>query len=240
MATEHPNVVLSRQHFDLMADQYDELFVTHMHAYDLTHDIILSMLPFDPSATVRVLELGLGTGNLTQKLLEQYPLCTAVGYDLSEEMLARARAKLATAGARVELHQGDISQVAFKGPFDAVISAVAVHHVPPPDKPMLFQRLYDVLRPGGVLVLGDAFQAATPALGDRYRALAKASLEREGIVDTPVYRAYRSRNSQPSGGSSTQMQQYLEWMAQAGFQNVDCVWKYLSRAVVYGERPEAT
>jgi tRNA (cmo5U34)-methyltransferase len=91
-----------------------------------------------------------------------------------------------------------------------------------------------------VLVLGDAFQAATPALGDRYRALAKASLEREGIVDTPVYTAYRSRNSQPSGGSSTQIQQYLEWMAQAGFQNVDCVWKYLSRAVVYGERPEAT
>jgi hypothetical protein len=24
MPTEHPNVVLSRQHFDLMADQYDE------------------------------------------------------------------------------------------------------------------------------------------------------------------------------------------------------------------------
>ena len=34
MPTEHPNVVLSRQHFDLMADQYDELFITHMHAYD--------------------------------------------------------------------------------------------------------------------------------------------------------------------------------------------------------------
>jgi hypothetical protein len=26
-STEHPNTVLSRQHFDLMADQYDELFI---------------------------------------------------------------------------------------------------------------------------------------------------------------------------------------------------------------------
>ncbi|ETW96192.1 MAG: hypothetical protein ETSY1_27655 [Candidatus Entotheonella factor] len=235
-STEHPNTVLSRQHFDLMADQYDELFITHMHAYDLTHEIILNMLPFSPQATIRVLELGLGTGNLTQKLLDRFPHSTMVGYDLSGEMLARARAKLAGASARVELHQGDLSRVAFEGPFDAVISAIAVHHVPPPDKPGLFQRLYDALRPGGVLVLGDSFQAATPALSERYRELSKAGLEREGIVETPVYTAYRSRNSQPSGGSSTHLQAYLQWMEQAGFDNVDCVWKYLSRAVVYGER----
>jgi tRNA (cmo5U34)-methyltransferase len=238
-STEHPNTVLSRQHFDLMADQYDELFITHMHAYDLTHEMILTTLPFSPQATMRVLELGVGTGNLTQKLLDRFPHSTAVGYDLSGEMLARARAKLADAGARIQLHQGDISQVAFDGgPFDAVISAIAVHHVPPPDKPGLFQRLYDVLRPGGVLVLGDAFQAATPALSERYRAISKASLEREGIVETPVYTAYRSRNSQPSGGSSAHLQAYLQWMEQAGFHNVDCVWKYLARAVVCGERPE--
>jgi tRNA (cmo5U34)-methyltransferase len=234
-STEHPNTVLSRQHFDLMADQYDELFITHMHAYDLTHEMILSMLPISQQTPMRVLELGVGTGNLTQKFLDRFPHGTAVGYDLSGEMLARARAKLAA--ARVQLHQGDISQVAFEGPFDAVISAIAVHHVPPPDKPGLFQRLYDVLRPGGVLVLGDAFQAATPALSERYRELSKASLECEGIVETPVYAAYRSRNSQPSGGSSTHLQAYLQWMEQAGFRHVDCVWKYLSRAVVYGERP---
>lgn len=237
-STEHPNTVLSRQHFDLMADQYDELFITHMHAYDLTHEMILSMLPFAPQSTVRVLELGVGTGNLTRKFLDRFPQGMAVGYDLSGEMLARARAKLVGAGARVQLHQGDISQVAFEGPFDAVISAIAVHHVPPPDKPGLFQRLYEVLRPGGVLVLGDAFQAATPALSERYRELSQASLEREGIVETPVYTAYRSRNNQPSGGSSTHVHVYLQWMEQAGFHNVDCVWKYLSRAVVYGERPE--
>ncbi len=237
-STEHPNTVLSRQHFDLMADQYDELFITHMHAYDLTHEMILNMLPFSPQTTFRVLELGLGTGNLTEKLLDRFPESRVVGYDLSGEMLARARAKLTGAGARVELHQGDISRVAFDGgPFDAVMSSIAVHHVPPPDKPSLFQRIHDVLRPGGVLVLGDSFQAATSELSDRYRALSKASLEREGIVETPVYTAYRSRNSQPSGGSSTHVQAYLQWMEEAGFRNVDCVWKYLSRAVVYGERP---
>ena len=52
-STEHPNTVLSRQHFDLMADQYDDLFITHMHAYDATHEMILSMLPFSPQTCPR-------------------------------------------------------------------------------------------------------------------------------------------------------------------------------------------
>jgi tRNA (cmo5U34)-methyltransferase len=239
MSMEHPNVVLSRQHFDLMADQYDELFITHMHAYDITHEMILTMLPFPRERVLRVLELGTGTGNLTQKVLERFPQSTVVGYDVSAEMLARARAKLAPAGTRVHLQQGDFSQVAFAGPFDATISAIAVHHVPPPIKPLLFHRLFAALRPGGVLVLGDAFQPATPALGERYRQLTAAELARQGVVETPVYTAYRSRNSQPSGGASTSLHKYLLWMQQAGFHNVDCVWKHFSRAVVYGERPLA-
>ena len=116
MPTEHPNVVLSRQHFDLMADQYDELFVTHMHDYDITHEMVLTMLPLPRESALRVLELGTGTGNLTQKLLDLFPQSTLVGYDVSAEMLARARAKLARAGTRVQLHQGDISQIAFPAP----------------------------------------------------------------------------------------------------------------------------
>jgi tRNA (cmo5U34)-methyltransferase len=238
MPREHPNTVLSREHFDLMADQYDELFVTHMHAYDLTHEMILTMLPFSPQSPLRVLELGLGTGNLTQKVLDRFPHSTVVGYDLSAEMLAHARAKLAPAGSRVQLHHGDISQIMFPGPFDVAISAIAVHHVPPPDKPILFHRLYAALRPGGALVLGDAFQAATSTLAERYRQLTTESLTRQGIVETPVYTAYRSRHSQPSGGESAPLHKYLLWMQQAGFQHVDCVWKYFSRAVVYGEKPD--
>ena len=235
MSTEHSNVVLSRQHFDLMADQYDELFVTHMHAYDITHEMILTMLPFPSTSPARVLELGPGTGNLTQKVLTRFPHSTVVGYDLSEQMLAQARAKLAVFEARLQLCQGDLSQTVFPGPFDAVVSAIAVHHVPPPSKPILFHRVYAALRPGGVLVLGDAFQATTPALGDTYRRFIAEEMERRG-VDTTAADAYRSRSG-PSGGASTQVQAYLRWMQQAGFVNVDCVWKHFGRAVVYGERP---
>lgn len=38
MAQEHSNTVLSRQHFDVLAEQYDDLFVSHMYDYDVTHE----------------------------------------------------------------------------------------------------------------------------------------------------------------------------------------------------------
>src|SRR5215467_9725972 len=206
MAPEHPNTVLSRQHFDVLAEQYDDLFVARMYDYDITHEMILSMLPFPSTHPVRVLELGVGTGNLTQKILTRFPHSTVVGYDLSEQMLAQARAKLAAFEARLQLCHGDISQTVFPGPFDAVVSAIAVHHVPPPSKPILFHRVYAALRPGGVLALGDAFQAATPALGETYSRLIAADQARGG-VDTAATDSYR-RRSGPSGGASTQVPAY--------------------------------
>jgi SAM-dependent methyltransferase len=41
------------------------------------------------------------------------------------------------------------------GPFDLVVSALAVHHLEGPDKAALFARVRGVLRPGGRFVLGD-------------------------------------------------------------------------------------
>jgi tRNA (cmo5U34)-methyltransferase len=41
------------------------------------------------------------------------------------------------------------------GPFDLVVSALAIHHLDGPDKTDLFARIAAALRPGGRFVLGD-------------------------------------------------------------------------------------
>ena len=41
------------------------------------------------------------------------------------------------------------------GPFDLVVSALAVHHLDGPGKATLFARVAEALRPGGRFVLGD-------------------------------------------------------------------------------------
>ena len=49
------------------------------------------------------------------------------------------------------------------GPFDLVVSALAVHHLRGPEKADLFARIAGVLRPGGRFVLGDVVIPVDPA-----------------------------------------------------------------------------
>lgn len=235
MQREHPKTVQSRRHFEHMAAQYDTLFIPRLGGYEPMHEMILAMLGACGRRGARVLELGPGTGILTQKLLKRLPDSHVVGYDLSAAMLAQARAKLTPLADRVQLIEADISRVAFDGPFDMVTSAIAVHHVPPRAKPGLFRRLYSALAPGGVLVIGDTFQAASPDLDEIYRQLRAAPPPAGGGGDA-AYEAYRAQAG-PAAGSSAPLSHYVRWLQQAGFTEVDCVWKYFSLAIIYGTRP---
>ena len=98
-----------------------------------------------------VLELGTGTGETALRVLDLHPNVRWTGIDASEPMLARARERLPHADLRLARLEDRLPD----GPFDLVVSVLAVHHLDGPGKRDLFQRLAAVLRPGGRFVLGD-------------------------------------------------------------------------------------
>jgi len=99
----------------------------------------------------RVLELGTGTGETAMRVRANHPGADWVGIDASEPMLARARERLSGADLRLQRLEDELPA----GPFDLVVSALAVHHLDGPGKRDLFLRIARVLRPDGVFVLGD-------------------------------------------------------------------------------------
>ena len=99
----------------------------------------------------RVLELGTGTGETALRVRAQHPEATWVGIDASEAMLGRARERLPDADLRLQRLEDELPS----GPFDLVVSALAVHHLDGPGKRDLFSRVARVLRPDGRFVLGD-------------------------------------------------------------------------------------
>jgi tRNA (cmo5U34)-methyltransferase len=99
----------------------------------------------------RILELGVGTGETARCVLELHPSAQLTGIDSSAEMLARAREILAEA----DLRTGRLEEPLPAGPFDLVVSCLAVHHLDSAGKAELFRRVGDVLRPGGRFVLAD-------------------------------------------------------------------------------------
>ena len=95
-----------------------------------------------------VLELGTGTGETAVRILARNPGARWTGIDASAPMLDRARERLPDADLRV----GRLEDPLPEGPFDLVVSSLAVHHLDGPRKRDLFRRVAEV---GEVFVLGD-------------------------------------------------------------------------------------
>jgi tRNA (cmo5U34)-methyltransferase len=101
----------------------------------------------------RILELGTGTGETACRLLARHPEASLVGIDVSQAMLAAARA--AMPAGRAELRVGRLEDPLPEGPFDLVASALCIHHLDDRQKADLFTRVRRVLAPGGRFAFAD-------------------------------------------------------------------------------------
>ena len=140
---------MSDDHFDPAT--YREWVRGEIPHYDrLQESIAGATATIDAAA---ILDLGTGTGETLAGVLHRHPFARAVGVDESEGMLAVARGRLEEYD--VTLRVADLLDPLPEGPFDLVVSALAVHHLDGPGKATLFSRVAAALRPGGRFVLGD-------------------------------------------------------------------------------------
>jgi trans-aconitate 2-methyltransferase len=93
-----------------------------------------------------ILDVGCGTGRVTELLLAFVPNGRVLAVDASHEMVALARERL---GDRAEVWCQDALDIALDEPVDVVVSTAALHWVTDHDR--LWARLAQALRPGGVL-----------------------------------------------------------------------------------------
>jgi len=191
------------------------------------------MLPFPPGSAPRILDLGAGTGLLAALLLARWPRARLVLLDLSEEMLDRARRRFAHLGSQVEIRPGDYLADPRGAGYDAVVSALSIHHLPDRSKRALFRRAFGALRPGGWFVDADNVLAPTPALAAADRRSWIARVRRSGIGDVELAEALRRTRLDVLAPLPAQ----LAWLRSAGFDDVDCRYKWLHFAVFGGRRP---
>lgn len=146
--------------FHFSPDTYLNTIREEVPAYDELQAAVADAA--DGVAVDRILDLGAGTGETTRAVLSRHPSAAVVLLDESPAMLARATARLPD--DRVEqVIVGDLLGALPTDRFDLVVSALAVHHLAPPDKRTLFDRVRSTLRPGGRFVLGDVVVPDDPA-----------------------------------------------------------------------------
>jgi trans-aconitate methyltransferase len=128
-------------------ETYLEEIRAEVPRYDELQEHSIEAIPFPPA---RVLELGIGTGETTRRLLERYPDARVVGLDSGPEMVFRARAM------GIEVRLARMEDPLPDGPWDLVLSVLSVHHLVAEGKRDLFRRVREQSRS---LVLGDVVVA---------------------------------------------------------------------------------
>lgn len=99
-----------------------------------------------PEKGMKVLDLGCGTGNLTEKLYEAGAV--ASGIDSSSEQISRARQKY----PNICFRTADAVSFAMPEQMDAVFSNAMFHWIKGEDQPRMLRSIWNALRPGGQLV----------------------------------------------------------------------------------------
>ena len=115
-----------------------------------------------PGPLGAVLDLGTGTGALAALIADAQPEAQLTLLDGAPAMVAAAAATLGPR-ATAALAQ-DFAAPLPPGPFDAVASALAIHHLDDAGKASLYARVHAALRPGGAFVNAEQVLGATPAL----------------------------------------------------------------------------
>jgi len=177
-----------------------------------------TLLEFVPAGAGRILDLGSGGGRLLALVKAARPAASFVALDFSPAMLQTLQKLFATEkNVSIVAHDLDETLPAI-GPFDAVISSFAIHHLVHERKRSLYEEIFEMLAPQGVFCNLEHVSSPSPRL-------------HAGFLE-----AISWPNEDPSN-KLLDLETQLAWLRDIGFIDVDCLWKWRELALFVGVKP---
>lgn len=211
-------------------------------------EVMLRLLAAGERPLERFLDLGSGSGLLAIAILAQYPDARAYLVDFSEPMMDAARDLLAQDISLPRFILADLAspdwtdRVAHDAPYDAVVSGFAIHHLTHERKRELYGEIYHLIVPGGMFVNVEHVASPTPWVEQQFDASVIDSLSAYqnqigmGRSKAQVAAEYLTREDK-AANILAPVEEQCQWLVEAGFDDVDCFFKYFELAVFGGRRP---
>ena len=150
------NVKASQLNYDkYTTSKYDQDIVNSIPFHRELHNLIAKFVGknFNEKKEYSVLDLGVGTAITSRLIKDALPQANFDLVDFSRQMLNGARKKMGLAHAKYIF--GDYSKIKFNKKYDIVVSVIGIHHQNHAGKRKLFEKIYGLLKPGGVFIFGD-------------------------------------------------------------------------------------
>lgn len=216
------------------AETYDAARRRFVPCFDEFYGAVVELVTRTAPAHPSILDLGAGTGILAGLLAEQVAPASIHLVDSSAEMLARAEHRLlpwqpaATVQSLTDPLPG--------GPFGAVVSALAIHHLSDGEKRDLFARVLEVLEPGGIFVNAEQVLGDTPWEQKLYEEVHLGRARALGSAEEEIAAARERMTHDRCATIPAQ----VDWLCELGFEHAGCFYHSFRFAVYAGWKAPST
>lgn len=213
--------------YNEQAQAYDDFIRKLIPDYAVFHDLIVTFLPH----AKKILDIGCGTGNTSQRLLNDNPKLNLMCLDTSPQMLEIAKSKL---GDQHEFIESSIENFESTDQFDAVVSVMVIHNIQKQaERRNAYQKIYSALNDGGSYLTVDIVKGETSQLQDIYmsqwREFMLSSLP-ESEVDGKWLKLHKEKDK------PLKLSEQMSLLKEAGFATVDVVHKRLQFAMMIAHK----
>lgn len=196
-----------------------------------------------------VFDLCCGEGLLTQAILDRFPDYQVHAFDGSPMMLDRVKQQSASYSHRLHTHIFTLESSNWRTvpyPVRAVVCSLSIHHLDDAQKWQLFRDVKRMLAPGGVFLIADIVQPATP-LGNGLAAkmwdeeVRQRAMQLDGHLEAyqhfldEQWNSFTLTEPDPIDKLSPLFSQ-LKWLEEVGFVGVDVFWCKAGHAIFGGQK----
>jgi tRNA (cmo5U34)-methyltransferase len=181
-----------------------------------------------------IFDLGSGSGDVTEAVLQKAPLISAVLFDFSDEMIRLAKARFWD-NPRIRIIKSDLNggfpADLVTGTLDVVVSCFCLHHIEFARRVPLYTQIRNRLKTGGLFINGDRFCEESVKVNDWVfdtwiSWMTERAVERFGISQTfDQIKAIQLQSDIKLGDKPGSLREMERDLRTAGFSRVDCIYK---------------
>lgn len=230
MVDKTTNVSASELNYDKYESEiYDDDIRRSIPGYDQLHKVVEKTVReySRKRAIKKILELGIGTGLTSEKILKIIPTASLIAIDFSEQMMSGAKKRLSKYNVRYIFH--DYSEADFDADFDIVLSVIGIHHQSDKGKKELFKKISHCLKPGGMFIFGDLFtyrnqKKAAVNEARHYHHLVENARHNKALEDWSHHHKFQN--------ILAPIEDQVEWLKKSGFSSVKVKYEHMSTALI--------
>jgi len=229
-----------RDTFNFAAKDYDKFRRNFIPCFDDFYGTVVKIIAYQNLPKLVVLDLGAGTGLLSDIVLSNFPDAEIDLIDISENMLDLAKKRFETAIKKktnqINFLIKDFSSnelLELPKSYNIIMSALSIHHLTTDGKKAFFSKILSILPPGGIFINADLCRGTTPAIEDAYNKIWLNQIKKSGLSDEEIEAGIKRSNID----IKETVEDQLKWLRESRFANVNCWYSNLRFAVYSGQKP---